>query len=60
MRMSKVGSVKFRSGSAYAAMLLKRSKLSDSEIARRAGITPQTVHAVKNRMIHQILKSWAN
>ena len=51
MKAYKVGKTQYRSGSAYAAMLLKRSKLNDSEIARKAGIRPQTVHAVKNRLL---------
>jgi len=51
MKALKVGVVKYRSRSAYAAMLLKRSKMSDSEIARKVGMTPQTVYAVKQRLI---------
>lgn len=51
MKAKKVGVVAYRSRSAYAAMLLRRSKMSDSEIARKVGMTPQTVYAVKHRLM---------
>lgn len=51
MKAKKIGAVTFRSGVAYARNLLVRSKMSDSEIARKAGIKPQTVYATKMRML---------
>ena len=54
MKAMKVGSTKFRSRSAYAALLLQRSKMSDSEIARKAGMSPQTVYAVKQRLLKKL------
>ena len=56
MVAKKVGAIQYRSGSAYAAMLLQRSKLTDSEIARKAGVTPQTVYAVKRRLMEKFLR----
>jgi RNA polymerase subunit RPABC4/transcription elongation factor Spt4 len=51
MKARKIGVVKFRSASAYARNLLVNSKMSDSEIARRSGITAQTVYAIKMQML---------
>lgn len=51
MKARKVGAIKFRSGSAYAAHLLQHSKMTDSEIARKAGIKPQTVAQKKRQML---------
>lgn len=56
MKAKKVGAVKFRSASAYARTLLMKSKMSDSEIAQKVGMTPQTVYAVKQRLMMNLLK----
>ena len=53
MKALKVGVVQYRSRSAYAASLLQRTNLSDSKIARKVGMTPQTVHAVKMRLFRK-------
>ena len=53
MKALKVGNVSYRSRSAYAAMLLQRSKMSDSDIAKKVGMTQQTVHAVKMRLFRK-------
>ena len=53
MKALKVGVVRYRSRSAYAASLLQRTNLSDSEIARKVGMTPQTVFAVKSRLMQK-------
>ena len=53
MKACKVGMIRYRSRSAYAAMLLQRTKMSDSEIARKVGMTPQTVHVVKSRLMQK-------
>ena len=50
MKALKVGVVQYRSRSAYAASLLQRTKMSDSEIARKVGMTPQTIYAIKMKM----------
>jgi predicted ArsR family transcriptional regulator len=50
MKQIKVGAIKYRSRSAYARILLSRGKMSDSDIAKKVGMTPQTVFAVKQRM----------
>jgi DNA-binding CsgD family transcriptional regulator len=49
MKESKQGAIKYRSRSAHAIALLKRSKKSQSEIARIVGITPQTVNYLKRK-----------
>lgn len=54
MKALKVGVVRYRSRSAYAEMLLQRSKMSDSEIARKVGMTPQTVYVVKARLMQKL------
>jgi DNA-binding CsgD family transcriptional regulator len=51
MKAFKVGAVAFRSRSARVRNLLVASKMSDSEIARKVGITPQTVYAIKMAML---------
>lgn len=51
MKAKKVGAVSFRSRAAYVRNLLVRSKMSESEIARKANVTPQTVYATKIRML---------
>jgi len=55
MKAKKVGVVRYRSRSAYAAMLLQRTKMSDSEIARKVGMRPQTVYAVKSRLMQKFV-----
>ena len=55
MKAKKIGSEKFRSRSAAARELLLNTNLSDSAIAKQVGMTPQTVFAVKNKMI---MKGW--
>ena len=51
MKALKVGAVEFRSRSARVKVLLKTSNLSQSEIARKTGVTPQTVARVKAIML---------
>jgi hypothetical protein len=54
MKARIVDGIKYRSNSDYAKYLLKNSHetgLSDSDIARMAKITPQTVHSIKNKML---------
>ena len=50
MKAMKVGVIQYRSKSAYAKTLLRNSKMSDSEIARKVGLTPQTINRIKNIM----------
>ena len=51
MKAKKVGAVNYQSKSAYARNLLVNSKMSDVEIARKSGITAQTVYAIKMAML---------
>ena len=48
----KIGAIKYKSRSAAALMYLKqvlagKSRLSKADIAKKVGMTPQTVHAVQ-------------
>ena len=45
--------VKFTSRSKYARELLIHSDMKESEIAREAKITPQTVAAIKKKMMEE-------
>lgn len=54
MKARKVDGVSYRSNSDYAKYLLLNSNktlLTDSDIARMAKIKPQTVHAIKMKML---------
>jgi hypothetical protein len=51
MKAKQVNGMKFKSRSAAARDLLLKSDLNDSQIAKKVGITPQTVYAVKMRMM---------
>jgi len=54
MKARIVDGIKYRSNSDYAKYLLETSHetgLSDSDIARMAKITPQTVYAIKRKML---------
>ena len=50
MKALKIHGVKYNSRSAYARDLLAETDMSDSEIARAAGIRPQTVYQEKMKM----------
>jgi len=49
MKAHKVGAIKYRSRSAAAVALAKRTNLSNTEIAKKVGMTPQTVCAALRR-----------
>ena len=54
MKARIVDGVQYRSNAAYAKYLLETSPengLTDSDIARLAKITPQTVYAIKRKML---------
>lgn len=51
MKAKKLNGIKFRSRSACARELLLNSNYTDMQIAKEVGITPQTVHAVKMKMM---------
>ena len=54
MKARIVDGITYRSNSDYAKYLLETSHetgLSDSDIARMAKITPQTVYAIKRKML---------
>jgi hypothetical protein len=51
MKAYKVGAVKYRSRSDYARRLLEKGKLTQMQIAKKVGVTPQTVNAVKRAML---------
>jgi len=54
MKTLKVDGISYRSNSSYAKYLLENAHetgLTDSDIARMAKITPQTVHAIKRKML---------
>jgi predicted transcriptional regulator len=50
MKARKIGAGNFRSPSARAKVLLRKTNLSQSEIARKCGITPQTVNRIRDIM----------
>lgn len=50
MKAKKVGAIKYRSRSAYARRLLTSSKMTQTMIAEKSGITSQTVNAIKRAM----------
>jgi DNA-binding CsgD family transcriptional regulator len=50
MKAIKTANKKYRSRSAYVRILLSASNFSQSEIARKAKMTPQTVFAIKKAM----------
>ena len=50
MKTLKVGVAKYRSRSAYAKVLLRTTKMSQSEIARKCKMTPQTVNRIRDIM----------
>jgi hypothetical protein len=54
MKARKIDGVTYRSNSDYAKYLLMNSPktlMSDGDIARLAKIRPQTVHAIKMKML---------
>jgi ERCC4-type nuclease len=51
MKVKKVGAINYRSASSYAKTLLRTTNLSQAEIAKKAGITAQTVNRIKMIML---------
>ena len=51
MKAYKMGAVQYKSRSAAAVVLAKMSKMSNSEIARKVGMTPQTVKQAVDRAV---------
>ena len=45
MKEFKLGAIKYRSRSKAAVALAKRTKLTNTQIAKKVGMTPQTVCA---------------
>ena len=50
MKALKIGVANYRSRSARVKVLLRTTNMSQSEIARKCGITPQTVNRIRDIM----------
>jgi len=55
MKATRIGNQRFTSASKAALHLAKTTNLNDTEIAKKVGIKPQTVHqAIRNDIVRNI------